>query len=300
MVINRETAMRLWNKAFGKAVKAKDFAGREMAKPAYDDRDSNFGWNIDHIVPQSEGGKTTESNLICCHILTNDEKSNKFPCFTANNKRFKIIKVENHFEIREATDNKNKENANSESDFVDFFDSAAGTRLFNSLKSKQNKELFVGTVNVTLYNLKHSAVFDFISKVFADKNIFVTPRSNNESVTIVIKDNSMPLKSDIEGLLDDCVLLNTYLEYFFIPKKCISDYKIFYGVHTEENQIACLSAILKFSHGNHKFTINELVLENTKAKERLNDSDCIGRDSLNYRTFPYNYIYTKLSENLKK
>ena len=100
MVINRETAMKLWVKAYGKATRVKDFAGREMDKAAYDQRGSEFGWNIDHILPQSRGGKTNESNLICCHILTNDEKADKFPCFTANGKRFEIVKVENHYEIK--------------------------------------------------------------------------------------------------------------------------------------------------------------------------------------------------------
>lgn len=53
MDLNRETAMRLWNKSFGKESKVKDFAGRIMAKGAYNDRNSEFGWNVDHILPQS-------------------------------------------------------------------------------------------------------------------------------------------------------------------------------------------------------------------------------------------------------
>ena len=100
MDLNRETAMRLWNKSFGKDTKAVDFAGRTIAKGAYNDRNSEFGWNVDHILPQSRGGKTADHNLVCCHILTNDEKADKFPGFVANNKRFTIIKVENHYEIK--------------------------------------------------------------------------------------------------------------------------------------------------------------------------------------------------------
>lgn len=53
-----------------------------MIKAAYNDRGSDYGWNVDHIFPQSRSGKTTESNLIYCHILTNDEKADKFPCHT--------------------------------------------------------------------------------------------------------------------------------------------------------------------------------------------------------------------------
>ena len=64
MELNRETAMRLWVRDFGKAPKAVDFAGREIAKGAYNDRNSNFGWNVDHILPQSQGGKTTDNNFL--------------------------------------------------------------------------------------------------------------------------------------------------------------------------------------------------------------------------------------------
>lgn len=37
--------------------------------------------------------------MICCHILTNDEKADKFPCFKANAKAFEIQKRQNHYEI---------------------------------------------------------------------------------------------------------------------------------------------------------------------------------------------------------
>ena len=91
MDLNRETAMRLWNKTFGKETKVQDFAGRIIAKSAYNDRNSDFGWNVDHILPQSKGGVTADHNLVCCHIQTNDEKANKFPCFNANGNAFEIV-----------------------------------------------------------------------------------------------------------------------------------------------------------------------------------------------------------------
>ena len=54
MDLNRETAMRLWGKSFGKETKVRDFTGREIAKGAYNDRNSEYGWNVDHILPQSK------------------------------------------------------------------------------------------------------------------------------------------------------------------------------------------------------------------------------------------------------
>ena len=106
MELNRETAMRLWNKTFGKETSAYDFTGRKIVKGAYNDRNSEFAWNVDHIYPQSKGGATNDSNLIVCHVLTNDEKANKFPCFTANKKKFEILKVQNHHEIKSLSNNK--------------------------------------------------------------------------------------------------------------------------------------------------------------------------------------------------
>ena len=41
MDLNRETAMRLWNKAFGKETRAVDFTYRVIDKGAYGDRNSD-------------------------------------------------------------------------------------------------------------------------------------------------------------------------------------------------------------------------------------------------------------------
>lgn len=54
MKLNKETANWLWVQQFGKRQKAIDFAGREIAKAAYNDRNSNYGWNVDHILPRSK------------------------------------------------------------------------------------------------------------------------------------------------------------------------------------------------------------------------------------------------------
>lgn len=53
MDVNREQAMRLWVNQFGKKTKVTDIAEREIVKSAYNDRNSQFGWNVDHILPQS-------------------------------------------------------------------------------------------------------------------------------------------------------------------------------------------------------------------------------------------------------
>lgn len=291
MVINRETAMLLWNKAFGKSCKVKDFSGREMIKAAYNDRGSEYGWNVDHILPQSRSGKTTESNLICCHILTNDEKADKFPCFTANGKKFEIVKVQNHYEIKNSETNK-------ADDFVNYFDSAAGIRFYKKLKGIQNKKIFVGTVSIRLQGIETTALIDFITDIFSDKTISYDWDDN--SFLIQIADYNMPQKEDISDLLDRCVLLNTYLGKYFVPERVIDDYQIFYGVHNYSDKLDCLTSYNDFCGTNCSLLINELVRINTEAEQKLNSNSTIGRDELSYSVYKYDYIYTKLAENLGK
>ena len=304
MIINREMAMSLWNKSYGKSNKVKDFAGREMVKAAYNDRNSNYGWNLDHILPQSKGGKTTESNLICCHILTNDEKADKFPCFSANGKQFEIVKVENHYEIKEISKKSDKVESKStdQKDEINFFDSAAGIRFFKSLKGIQNKTIFVGIVVIELENMKSTALIDFINEVFSDKN---SSYSNQYSKTIItIKDYNMPNKEDNADMLDRCILLNTYLSRYFMPTGVVSNYQIYYGVHSNDNKLDCLSKNNNYSniyyYNKCPLIINELVKINTEANQKIGNGNHIGQDELRYKVYEYNYIYTKLAENLKK
>ncbi|MCA9308167.1 MAG: HNH endonuclease domain-containing protein [Patescibacteria group bacterium] len=45
------------------AIYRKDQCGAWMKRDCYGNRDSDFGWEIDHIVPQSRGGSNMVSNL---------------------------------------------------------------------------------------------------------------------------------------------------------------------------------------------------------------------------------------------
>mgnify|MGYP002519556329 FL=1 len=190
--------MRLWSKFYGKATKVKDFTGREIVKGAYNNRNSEFGWNVDHILPQSRGGKTADYNLIICHISTNDEKADKFPVFNANGKKFEILKVENHYEIREISNGSNEGKQNIENDdSINFMDSAAGIRFFKKLKGIQNKSRFVGSVLIRLQNVSNTAVIDFIEKFFDEENISYSMSSDyrNSETRIIVKNYNMSFKT---------------------------------------------------------------------------------------------------------
>lgn len=312
MDLNRETAMRLWNKSFGKDTKAVDFAGRTIAKGAYNDRNSEFGWNVDHILPQSKGGATADYNLVCCHISTNDEKADKFPCFTANRVAFEIVKVQNHYEIR-AKSKKNKSGEETKSEKLDFFDSASGIRFFKKLKGIQNKKRFVGTVFIRLQGLTNTSIVDFIEELMATENIsFKVEQSYRNDLIIVARDYEMPLKDDVSELLDKCVLLNTYLGKYFVSCEYIKGYNIFYRVDCFEDKFSMYKELANINYTNMNYSlityfmgmysqqryqnslfVNDIVLENTEAGEKVTRQT-------NSEYIEYNFVFTKLSENLKK
>lgn len=310
MELNRETAMRLWVRDFGKVSKAIDFAGREIAKGAYNDRNSNFGWNVDHILPQSQGGKTTDSNLICCHILTNDEKADRFPCFVANGKKFEIVKVQNHYEIK-AVDGNNSNKKEEDTGTINFYDSASGVRYFKDLKGIQNKPRFVGSVQIRIKNLTNTAVVDFIENFFDEENISYSLNQNYYSTETLItaKNYNMPTKDEMGALLDKCVLLNTYMKYYFRSMEYIDSYEILFRVDyfkekremylkaqkiNFENSANSLHSLLISSHNlSNSLFINELVIINTEAKEKVQPNQ--------YGEYTeYGYVFTKLKENLIK
>ena len=310
MDLNRETAMRLWNKTFGRESKAKDFAGRMMAKGAYNDRNSEFGWNVDHILPQSRGGVTADHNLVCCHILTNDEKADRFPCFTTNGIPFEIRKVQNHYEIY--TRSKGME-SEIESDDVDFYDSAAGVRLFKRLKGVQNRKRLVGTVFVYLKAVSNGAVNDFIEHIFDAEHISYN-RYNNWynalpyrtdsyplNVKITISNLDLPYQSYVSELLDKCVLLNTYLSSFFLERDCIKGFGIWYRVDCferttipERPDSQKLDEV-HFTQDPNALYVSDLVLINTEAGKKVQKDPYSSSEYTKY-----NCVFTSLQKNLKK
>ena len=300
MELNRETAMRLWNKTFGKETSALDFTGRKIVKGAYNDRNSEFAWNVDHIYPQSKGGATNDSNLIVCHILTNDEKANKFPCFTANKKKFEILKVQNHYEIKSLSNNKKEQ---QQKDVVDFLDSASGIRLFkNLIKGIQNKPRFVGAVFIKLENVKNTAIIDFIEKLFDEENISFSVSKNDYSTitTILLKNYDMPFKEDTNNLLDKCIILNTYLSNYFKEKQLITSYEILFRVDSFAKKVNMYindQTInfnnLRSNNCSNTLFINEGVVINTDVSKDI-------KYDIQSEYYEYNYIYTNLKENLIK
>lgn len=313
MNLNKETAIRLWIQQFGKRQKAIDFSGREIAKAAYNDRNSNYGWNVDHILPLSRGGKTADHNLICCHILTNDEKADKFPCFKANAKEFEIQKRQNHYEIIERTANQKEE----EDETVNFLDVAQGLRCWKQCKS-DGRSVFVGYVKIRVEISNESNQLlerygKFLSELFGVESIFVEEGNtgysnsfymNSQSYnrvfifTVIVGD--VPTIEDTQNLLDDCVTLNTYSTYF-TNRTGFENIQIVCGVKRYDNHfemsLKCKKDIVeKQVQFDSSLAIDEFVKINTDAEKELKDVSVHGQD----RFYPFNFTFTQLKNNLKK
>lgn len=83
----------VWNKRYGNEEVLEDYAGRIIKKSACGNPNSKFHPTLDHIRPLSNGGKDVLDNIIICHRDTNEEKSDCFPHWEANNKKFKSKRV---------------------------------------------------------------------------------------------------------------------------------------------------------------------------------------------------------------
>lgn len=313
MELNRETANRLWVQQFGKGQKAIDFSGREIAKAAYNDRNSAYGWNVDHILPQSRGGKTADYNLICCHILTNNEKANRFPCFKANEKQFEIQKRQNHYEIIARTAGQEEE----DEEIVNFLDVSQGLKCWGQCKSR-NEKVFAGYAKIKVETANETTseptpLFGrygkFLAELFGTDSIFAENNSmgylnlysgyeSKRTCIFSVIVGNIPTQEDTQNFLDDCVILNTY-NYYFVQKKMFKSIQIACGMKCYDNRfemaLRCREDIVdKKVQFIESLMIDELIRINTKAEKDLKST--FSQNGF----YPYNFKFTKLKEDLAK
>lgn len=58
----------------------KDFAGAWIRRDQYG-KTSNYGWEIDHLRPVSQGGSDAIANLLPMHWENNRKKADNYPSF---------------------------------------------------------------------------------------------------------------------------------------------------------------------------------------------------------------------------
>jgi len=79
MAFDATTIELVWRKGaegprYNAAVYRQDRYGRWMARASYGDRDDQFGWEIDHIVPVAKGGTDALGNLQPLNWVSNASK----------------------------------------------------------------------------------------------------------------------------------------------------------------------------------------------------------------------------------
>lgn len=85
---DRDVIKAVWEKAtivegFDKDRYRKDPAGAFIQWDKYGDRNSIYGWEIDHVYPKDKGGTDLFGNLRAMNWRNNDSKGVDYPNYTA-------------------------------------------------------------------------------------------------------------------------------------------------------------------------------------------------------------------------
>ena len=87
-MITEETIEKVWKKGiivegFNSSEVRKDYAGAFILKSHYNNRYSDYGWEIDHVFPISKGGDDNILNLRPMQWENNLKKSDNYPVYEA-------------------------------------------------------------------------------------------------------------------------------------------------------------------------------------------------------------------------
>jgi hypothetical protein len=72
-MLDHDKAMKLWEHECGKATAAHDCKTRLVYKGAYGQHGPEFGWDVHHKRPKSQGGTDASGNLQIVRVITHDE-----------------------------------------------------------------------------------------------------------------------------------------------------------------------------------------------------------------------------------
>lgn len=91
--MSKHNLTALWDSVFPNQNEVYDYAERRMVRSAIGNPNSSSCPTIDHIRPLSYGGKDSFENIVICNRITNQEKADSFPNWSANGKRFQAKRV---------------------------------------------------------------------------------------------------------------------------------------------------------------------------------------------------------------
>lgn len=88
-MFSEEIIEQVWSKAVivsnnDPNVWRKDYAGAWIRRDHYGNKESEYGWEIDHIKPVSVGGGNELANLLPLQWQNNQTKENQFPEWKTN------------------------------------------------------------------------------------------------------------------------------------------------------------------------------------------------------------------------
>lgn len=98
-MINEETIQAVWDKAtivenYDPQMFRKDGCGAWIIRGYYGQQESIYGWEIDHVYPQSLGGDDDIENLRAMQWENNRSKGDDYPVYKA------VVKAEGNKNIR--------------------------------------------------------------------------------------------------------------------------------------------------------------------------------------------------------
>ena len=102
MAFSEQIVNEVWRKAkvitdYDPDVWRQDFAGAWIKREMYG-TETNFGWEIDHLVPTAKGGTDNTENLVPLQWKNNRKKSDNFPEFDTA-----VSSDGNHYILNSAT-----------------------------------------------------------------------------------------------------------------------------------------------------------------------------------------------------
>ncbi|MBN4084419.1 HNH endonuclease [Mycoplasma sp. CSL10166] len=311
---------KVWENYFGNNQSGIDFTGREIKKGSYNQPNSKYGWDIDHIYPKSKGGTDKLENLIPVHNLTNDEKGDKFPVFTANSTSYTIHNQEGMWKIKRT--------------HLDFYDYKS---VFKYIDENNKIESFYNdSINIYIEKVKKTKINGIINLI---NEIFKLYKNNlNNHYKISIKNSSYGYSNEYNDLnieigvknikntenhitkelLSNLVLINTYLSYFcqsnnkFIEKYNIVIIEEFIG-NNKIKEFYFPIETFKINWYENTIIVNSLIYDNVLKNDmteeqlsKLNKFSLYRKNSFdNYENnqdtyYRYNYIKTNLHNSLNK
>lgn len=108
MNFDEETISQVWERAtvvagYDAASVRKDACGAWIVRGKYGNRDSHYGWEIDHVLPRALGGGDDAANLRAMQWENNVSKGDSYPSYraVASARGTENVSVDTEFTVNE-------------------------------------------------------------------------------------------------------------------------------------------------------------------------------------------------------